>query len=170
MRAQMGWLKAWAAIGLCLLLQACNTPPRLPATAHITHQSNPSEWQGRLSVQVQSETPSSMTAGFWLRGNAHQGELDLYSPLGTTLGALQWSPQRVQLSQGGSHQLFASLTDLTEKTTGAALPIDAIFQWLQGVNAPAAGWQADLSDLSQGLLTARRTSPRPEVTLRIKLD
>lgn len=111
-----------------------------------------------------------MSAGFSLRGNARDGELDFYSPLGTTLGALQWSPQSVQLNRDGSRQFFVSMAELTEKTTGAALPIEAIFQWLQGVNAPATGWHADLSGVSQGLMTARRTSPLPEVTLRIKLD
>ena len=63
-----------------------------------------------------------------------------------------------------------SLSELTEKTTGAALPIDALFQWLQGVQASAHGWQADLSSATQGVVTARRITPLPEVTLRIKLD
>ena len=111
-----------------------------------------------------------MSAAFLLRGNVREGELDLYSPLGTTLGALQWSPQSVQLTQSGSRHYFASLSELTEKTTGAALPIDALFQWLQGVQASAHGWQADLSSTTQGVVTARRTTPLPEVTLRIKLD
>lgn len=111
-----------------------------------------------------------MTAAFMLRGDVREGELDLYSPLGTTLGALQWSPQSVQLTQSGSRHYFASLSELTEKTTGAALPIDALFQWLQGVQASAHGWQADLSSATQGVVTARRITPLPEVTLRIKLD
>ena len=111
-----------------------------------------------------------MSAAFLLRGNARQGELDLYSPLGNTLGALQWSPQSVQLSQGNARQYFASMAELTEATTGAALPMDALFQWLQGINAPATGWHADLSSASQGLVTARRITPLPEVSLRIKLD
>jgi len=76
----------------------------------------------------------------------------------------------VQLSDGGKHQYFNSLAELTEKTTGAALPVEAIFGWLQGRDVQATGWQADLSALSQGSLIARRTAPLPEVTLRIKLD
>jgi outer membrane lipoprotein LolB len=128
------------------------------------------EWQGRISVQVLGDVPSSMSASFSLRGNAHNGELDLYSPLGTTLGALQWTPQRVHLSDGSKHQYFNSLAELTEKATGAALPVDAIFGWLQGQHVKATGWQADLSAVSQGSLIARRTAPSPEVTLRIKLD
>jgi outer membrane lipoprotein LolB len=76
----------------------------------------------------------------------------------------------VQLTDGGKHQYFNSLAELTEKATGAALPVDAIFGWLQGLEVQATGWQADLSSMSQGSLSARRIDPAPEVTLRIKLD
>jgi outer membrane lipoprotein LolB len=170
MRTSRQLLQRWVVIGLCGMLQACSTAPRLSSVPSTALNGAPSEWQGRLSVQVQSDPPASMSAGFLLRGNAQDGELDLYSPLGNTLGALQWSPQSARLNQGGSIQMFASMAELTEKTTGAALPIDAIFQWLQGINASAIGWQADLSGADEGLITARRTQPQPEVNLRIKLD
>jgi len=150
----------WLALITCCLLAGCATPRRTDIP----------EWQGRISVQIQGEAPSSMSASFLLRGDINNGELDLYSPLGTTVAALQWSPQFVQLNDGSKIQFFSSLAALTEKTTGAALPIDAIFSWLQGRDARATGWQADLSDMPQGALTARRTTPTPEVTLRIKLD
>lgn len=153
---------------LALMLIGCATPSPTapPLTAEPIHSP---EWQGRISVQVQSDTPSSMSASFLLRGDANHGELDLYSPLGTTLGALQWTPQWVQFSDGGKRQYFNSLSELTEKATGAALPIEAIFDWLQGREAPTLGWQVDLSAASQGSITAHRTSPAPNVTLRIKL-
>lgn len=162
--------EGWLVVGLCLMLQACGSTPRTSSVAHLSQATADSEWQGRLSVQVHGEPPTSMSAGFLLRGNAQNGELDLYAPLGNTLGELQWSPQSARLNQGGTRQYFASMAELTAKITGTALPMDAIFLWLQGVNAPAAGWQADLSGASQGLVTARRTLPLPEVNLRIKLD
>ena len=140
------------------LLGGCATP-----------MNNP-QWQGRISVQVLGDAPSAMSASFSLRGDAHTGELDLYSPLGTTLGALQWTPQHVQLSDGGQAQYFRSLAELTEKATGAALPIDAIFAWFEGRDVQAPGWLADLSTRSQGTFSAKRYAPAPEVTLRIKLD
>jgi outer membrane lipoprotein LolB len=159
----------WIALLMSTFLVGCATPSRTtkPFSAE---QINTSEWQGRISVQVLGAPPSSMSASFLLRGDAKNGELDLYSPLGTTLGALQWTPQLVQLSDGGKHQYFNSLAELTEKATGAALPVEAIFGWLQGQQVNATGWQADLTSVSQGSLTARRTEPAPEVTLRIKLD
>jgi outer membrane lipoprotein LolB len=158
-----------ATLTLSAALMGCATPSRPPKLINAGH-TDTSEWQGRLSVTVQSEPVTSMSAGFLLRGDAKNGELDLYSPLGTTLGALQWSPQSVLLNQGNTPERYNSLVELTEKTTGAALPIDAIFGWLQGQPIAAQGWQADLSNLAHGTLTAKRTSPLPEVTLRIKLD
>jgi outer membrane lipoprotein LolB len=164
----------WFALLMGAMLAGCATPNRtlktLSAGSPTNLQTQLPEWQGRISVQVLGDAPSSMSASFSLRGNSSNGELDLYSPLGTTLGALQWTPQLVQLSDGGKHQYFNSLAELTEKTTGAALPVDAIFAWLQGRDVQATGWQADLSNVSQGSLSARRTDPAPEVTLRIKLD
>jgi outer membrane lipoprotein LolB len=159
----------WLALLMGAMLAGCATPSRT-AKPLSTEQTNTPEWQGRISVQVQGDNPTSMSASFLLHGDAKNGELDLYSPLGTTLGALQWTPHLVQLGDGGKHQYFTSLTELTEKATGAALPVEAIFGWLQGRNVEAAGWQADLSAASQGSVTARRTAPSPEVTLRIKLD
>ena len=164
----------WLACLIWVLLAGCATPSRPSQAINASSPANMSaqlpEWQGRISVQVLGDVPSSMSASFSLRGNAHNGALDLYSPLGTTLGALQWTPQRVHLSDGSKHQYFNSLAELTEKATGAALPVDAIFGWLQGQDVQATGWQADLSAVSQGSLIARRTAPSPEVTLRIKLD
>lgn len=150
-----------------LAVMGCATPSRSPVAQAPTGLQ---EWQGRMSVSVQSNPPSTMSASFLLRGHAAQGELGLYSPLGTTLAALHWSPQRVQLLQGQTPEHFESLDQLTEKTTGAPLPIEAIFGWLQGRPLSAQGWQADLTDVSQGRLTAQRITPLPEVTLRIKLD
>ena len=159
----------WLALLLSVWMAGCAAPSRT-AKPLSAEQANSPEWQGRISVQVQGDNPSSMSASFLLRGDAKNGELDLYSPLGTTLGALQWTPQLVQLSDGAQHQYFNSLAELTEKATGAALPVEAIFAWLQGQSAQATGWQADLSGVPQGSLSARRTTPTPEVTLRIKLD
>jgi outer membrane lipoprotein LolB len=159
----------WLSLLLGALLAGCATPSRTAKPLNV-EQITPPEWQGRISVQVQGDQPSSMSASFVLRGDAKHGELDLYSPLGTTLGALQWTPQLVQLRDGGKHQYFNSLAELTEKATGAALPVEAIFSWLQGQPIQATGWQADLSKLPDGALSARRTDPAPEVTLRIKLD
>ena len=147
-----------------IVLSGCSTPNRHPST------NAPLEWQGRISVQVLGHSPSSMSANFLLRGNTKNGELNLYSPLGTTIGVLTWTPQQVQLYDGNKQQYFNSLAELTEQTTGAALPIDAIFAWLQGHSNSTEGWQADLSGHAQGRLLAQRSLPAPTAVLRIVLD
>ena len=163
-------MRVWClALWMGLMLTGCATPSRTTQPLNAEQPDTP-EWQGRISVQVQGDAPSAMSASFSLRGDAKNGELDLYSPLGTTLGALQWTPQQVQLSDGNKRQHFNSLAELTEEITGAALPVQAIFGWLQGQQVQATGWQADLSGVPQGMLSARRTAPSPEVMLRIKLD
>jgi len=161
-------LVGWVMLSACLL-SGCATPtlPPLPVSEA---RLPPAEWQGRLSVTVMGNPSTAMSARFLLRGDVNNGTLELFSPLGTTVGALQWSPQQVQLSEGKQLQSFESLAELTEKITGAALPMAAIFSWLEGNNHPVAGWQTDFSRGQQGSLMARRMSPTPEVTLRIKLD
>ena len=149
---------------LCLVagLTACAAPPRAP--------SEQPQWQGRLSVTVHSEPPSAMSASFALQGDARHGELDLYSPLGTTVASLRWTPQAAHLHQGSRADQFGSLDELTEKTTGAALPVQALFGWLNGNPAATPGWTHDLSQREQGKLVAKRQWPAPEVTLRIQLE
>jgi len=159
----------WVTLLALGLLSGCATAEP-PAVASPQARAQPTEWLGRLSVTVQSEPPAAMSARFLLQGDARNGSLDLYSPLGTTVAALQWSPQRVQLQNGSQFQTFDSLTALTEKITGAALPMAAIFEWLQGQETTVAGWQTHLSDAQPGSISARRLTPLPEVTLRIKLD
>ncbi len=166
--------RLWLALVACVLALAGCASPHLPAmqanTALSEIQANAPEWQGRLSLRIQSDPATSMSAGFLLRGEATHGRLDLYSPLGTTLAALHWSPNAVHLQQGGQLQRFDSMEELTEQATGAALPLNALFDWLHGIPSTTPGWQADLSQLPQGLLIAQRVSPTPTVHLRIKLD
>lgn len=153
---------------LSLLLVACATPQRL--MPQDTLKPIEPEWQGRLSLVIHSSPETAMSAGFLLRGSAQQGAIDFYSPLGTTMTALRWSPQAALWLQGDQQHSFDSLSRLTEKATGTALPIHQLFDWLEGRPVTLPGWQADLSGLQQGLLVVRRTEPSPQVDLRIKLD
>ena len=160
-------MRVWASLWLVVLLAACSTsaPNRLVLQTPSTKQ-----WQGRISVTVQSDPPRNLSASFSLDGDARQGELNLFSPLGTTLATLQWNPSTTQWLQGSQQRRFDSMAHLTEETTGAALPMDAMFDWLEGRPTPSPGWQTDLSALNQGSLVAKRVSPEPFVILRIKLD
>jgi len=162
-----------AAVGaLCLttllVVTGCATSS-LPHGNVSTVQTGP--WSGRLSLTVQSEPPQHFSAGFALQGDADTGDLTLTSPLGNIVAMLRWQPGRVELDRGGGQvQTFASLDELTARTTGAVVPMHALFGWLRGQDAVSDGWQADLSALAQGRLTARRIAPTPTVELRIALD
>lgn len=127
-------------------------------------------WRGRLALQVLSEPPQSFFASFELSGTPTQGELSLFSPLGTTLAQLRWTPGGATLVNNGQAQSFESLEALATQATGAALPITALFQWLAGVQTTADGWAADLSQLEAGRLSARRIHPAPPTELRLVLE
>lgn len=128
-------------------------------------------WTGRISLHVQSEPEQFFSAGFELRGKPERGELTLISPLGSVLGVLRWSPAEAVLDAGNDKlQRFESVSALMLQATGSAVPLDALFAWLQGDNASAGGWSADLSRQAEGRITARRVQPAPQVDLRVVLD
>ena len=146
-----------------LLLSACaQTPLRAPLTAGPRTQ-----WNGRLSLRVDTDPVQSMAAGFDLRGSAGAGELSLYTPLGSTLARLLWSPGTAELQWNGQPRNFDSMDALTTEATGTALPIAGLFLWLNGDPAQMPGWSAHLRGLNEGKLLARRTTPTPTVELRL---
>ena len=146
-------------------IAGCASPPR----AAVPNDGELSFWTGRISLQVQSEPPQAFFAGFELKGNPVQGELMLNSPLGNSLAVLRWSPREAVLDSGNQIERFASVDELIEKATGAALPLPALFDWLRGKNTVADGWNADLSQQAEGRISASRTTPQPRSDLRIVL-
>jgi len=134
------------------------------------NEAKTSFWVGRISLQIQGEPAQAFFAGFELKGQADNGELTLISPLGSILGIMRWSPGEATLMQGGSIKRFASTDELLAQTTGAAVPVSALFDWLGGKNTPTPGWLADLSQQGNGRITAKRVDPAPQADLRIVLD
>lgn len=145
-------------------MTGCALPPRAPDTAGQPY------WNGRLGLQVEGEQSQSFSAGFELRGGPQAGELSLYSPLGATLAQLRWSPGTAELQADGQRRSYASIEALTQEATGTALPLAALFAWLDGRPADVPGWQADLSRIANGRLVARRSMPLPTAELRIVLQ
>ena len=127
-------------------------------------------WTGRISLQIESSPPQAFFAGFELRGFAERGELLLTSPVGNVLGIMRWLPGEAVLESGGEVKRFVSVDALLAQTTGAAIPIAALFDWLRGNNTRLNGWSADLSGLNAGRITATRDEPAPQTRLRIVLD
>ena len=157
-RTQLGALLASA-----LWLSGCATPSRqLPPQAAL--------WTGRIAVQIQSQPPQSLSAGFELQGSATQGELQLLSPIGSTLAHLNWTPETAKLSQGAHQWSGPSLDELTTQLAGTPLPITALFDWLAGQATAPTGWQVDLSQWANGRIQAERQSPTPVVQLKVVVE
>ena len=158
------WHVIWILCAL-LLLAGCANQPRLqkPLEDKDTH------WQGRLAVKVFSRPVQAFTATFELQGRPIQGELVLISPLGTTLAHMLWTPDSATLITGNKKEHFDSLADLARSTTGTDLPVATLFAWLQGHPEEAVGWQADLSELSDGRIMARHLE-EVQAELKIILD
>ncbi len=122
-------------------------------------------------MQVQDTQAQSFSAGFELQGGASEGELKLFTPLGGTLARLNWSPGSAVLQQAdGQQRRFPSLDALVAAATGTAVPVEALFDWLEGKDTAVPGWQADLSQLGRGRLQARRYEPAPTADLRVVLE
>lgn len=142
-----------------------------PISAKALNHSNKELWTGRISLNIKSEPEQFFSAGFELKGKPERGELTLISPLGNVLGILRWSPGEAELDSGNQKiQRFDSVDALMAQATGAAVPLGALFAWLQGDNANVSGWSADLSRQGEGRILAKRAQPTPQADLRVVLD
>ena len=163
------WLR-FSTLIATLLIAACAHKQGYTGINDTQNETKNSFWAGRISLQVQSEPVQAFFAGFELKGQAESGKLTLISPLGSILAVMRWSPGETVLEQGGSIKRFASKDELLAQTTGAAVPVSALFDWLAGVNTSAPGWMADLSQQADGRISAKRSDPAPQADLRIVLD
>ena len=153
-----------------LLIAACAHKKGATGINSTQNEAKTAFWAGRISLQIQSEPVQAFFAAFELKGQLDNGELTLISPLGSILGIMRWTPSEATLEQNGSTKRFASTDELLAHTTGAAVPVSALFDWLDGKNTTAPGWTAELSQHGSGRITAKRTSPAPQADLRIVLD
>ena len=83
---------------------------------------------------------------------------------------LAWTPGTATLRANGNTRQFPSLEDLAQEATGAPLPVAALFDWLAGKATPIAGWQADVTQVAEGRLRARRSEPPPPADLRVLFE
>lgn len=145
-----------------VFLSACASRPAVPVHEHL--------WTGRLAVSVQSDPPQQWHALFELQGSARSGELRLLTPVGSQFAHLSWTPDQALLEFGQERQTAATVEELMLRLTGAPMPVDALFDWLQGQPVAHGNWLPDLSGLTQGRINARRIQPEPSALLRIVLD
>jgi outer membrane lipoprotein LolB len=119
---------------------------------------------------VASEPPQAFSANFALLGSALQGSLELSSVLGTRLATLRWDASSATLQTPTELLQFASVDAMVAHSMGTPLPLAAVFAWLQGEAATAAGWAVDLQDLPAGRLRAWRLAPDAAAEIRIILE
>jgi len=133
-------------------------------------------WQGRLAVRTRpgvAGTPESrqdFSAAFELQGSPEQGELTFFTPLGSAAARIRWTATEAELQSQGQTRRFGDLQHLFSQTTGATLPIDALFQWLRGQAHDTAGWQVDVSHHAEGKISAVQETPETVTELRLLLD
>lgn len=123
-----------------------------------------------MSLRIDSDPVQTFAALFDLRGSADAGELTLTTPIGSTLAALRWAAGEATLNDGRQTRRFESVDALIQAATGAAIPVGALFGWLAGRDDAVPGWTADLGQLAQGRLQARRDAPLPKAELRIVFE
>ena len=148
-----------ALLGLFVMawLSACTLPPQPPRDAF---------WQGRMSLTVHQTPVQHVSAAFELEGNANEGELTLFSPLGHASLVLRWSPGLAQCLQTGPPRSFANLSEMTQAATGTDLPLTALFEWLAGRDLAVPGWTIERTGPT-GPWSAKRHLPEPAVTLMV---
>ena len=164
-RAPASLLHGWICL-LVLSLQLMSGCAQQPSNPEVTEEH---AWNGRIALQVEDQSSQSFSAMFELHGNAQIGGLVLLSPLGSRIAQLDWTNGHAQLQSGQETRHSDSLDGLLQEMTGTRIPVEALFSWLQGKEAAAAGWQADLSGIPNGRLIAQRDDPTPRATLRIAL-
>ena len=171
-------LSYWRALSYCLflivpcaiLLSACTTTPAITAASEDATQVNTVSYSGRLALHIEQQPPQSFSSNFQLSGNTSNGSLQILSPFGSTLAMARWSHNTATLQQGRNIHQFNSLDELLTQLAGAQIPITALFDWLEGKNTAAEGWQTDLTQHKQGKISAWRTHPQPTAKLQIILQ
>jgi len=180
-----------AAAVLAAMLAGCaSVAPRPPADAAASAAAGELHLSGRLSVQVEgaNDRPGSGgNASFDLGGSPARGVLELGTPLGSLVARARWdrAAGEALLETPGHERRFDDLDALTREMLGEAVPVEALFDWLQGrawAGAPSTplpeagnvgfeqlGWRVDLRRYADGLIVATRGGDRA-VTLRAHVD
>ena len=162
--------KRLAALWLCtsvLLLSGCG----LFTKVKLTELAQQGHWEGRLQLRILQDKPEQFSFNFDLQGTAEKGELTIYSPLGNTLAVASWTPNSAVLTEGNKQKHFASMEDLTQQLTGAALPLPTLMAWLKTDGPSLEGWQIKSETLPRSRrIFAERTTPLPKLQLTLLLN
>lgn len=152
-----------------LLLSGCSL---FSNKAKLTQLAQQGHWEGRLQLRILQDKPEQFSFNFDLQGSAENGELTIYSPLGSTVAVASWTPSGAVLTEGNKQNHFASTEDLTLQLTGAALPLPTLMAWLTRDGPALEGWQIKSETLPKRSrrIFAQRSTPLPQLQLTLLLD
>jgi outer membrane lipoprotein LolB len=164
------------AFSVINLISACSSQrPLLSRTSTNQNLASQSSWNGKINLTLDSEPKQFFAAEFDLEGDAQSGDMQFYSPLGTTLAAAKWETGVAQLIVPGKDPFqFDCLNALNQKLLGTELPVNMIFEWANGATPiPPKGWSVTRSSQeAQGKpaeLEAQRDFPLPSAHLSLRI-
>jgi len=176
------------ALALAAALSLAGCAGLAPSERPAREAGTPAEQRiiGKLSVQVQDAGDPEQRKGgngsFELLGGPAAGQFELSTPLGGLVARATWTEREVQLTTPQGTRGFSDLDALSREMLGEAIPVAALFDWLQGrpwAGAPSQGlaegfeqlgWHIELSRFAdQGIIVATR-SYAPVVTLRARIE
>jgi outer membrane lipoprotein LolB len=167
MKYQYGWLVA----GL-LLLAGCASTPEVNSsmqTPAANLRDEAFETSGRLAVNYQGK---GEVASFDWQHAPGGDQLDVKTPIGTTVASLTRTAQGVTLKANGREQYAADVETLTEATLGWPLPLSNLAWWVRGHAAP--GWPARYADdgrlQQQGWLIRNTRDADTQLPRRLELE
>ncbi len=179
-----------AVLGAAAWLTACSSVPKV-SEQDVASLADAPRLTGRFGLIVPAGANAqgraqNVTANFELLGDARRGRLEMSTPMGSLVARVSWQPGQVVLRTPDEERQYDDIESLTQELLGQALPVQALFDWLQGRPWPQApqrpmgeqgfeqlGWQVDLRRFGDRLISAQRLNPdggEAIATLRLKLD
>jgi outer membrane lipoprotein LolB len=129
-------LKLVTVVAAAMLVGACTTLPRSPATeSSIDRTDSPFSISGRISAR---RGDAGIAGSFtWVHDATHDA-IDLSSPLGQTLARLEGDAEGVTvLLPDGRSQSAPTWSELTQRAFGVTIPVDGLAAWIRAF--PRAG-------------------------------
>ncbi|MGB9992203.1 outer membrane lipoprotein LolB [Pseudoduganella rhizocola] len=169
------------------------------STAPVAAYSEALSLSGKMSATYTRDgTPGSVTVNFEWRQTASRTDIELSTPLGSTVAKIAVTPEEAVLSEGDNKppRRAASIDELSAQALGWPLPVSGLREWLQGHAIDAKGqrftasaahstvttqdgwqlsfvsWQPDSNPPRPRRIDAERAASGPvsDITIRVVID
>ncbi|SCK09623.1 lipoprotein insertase outer membrane protein LolB [Vogesella sp. LIG4] len=165
-------LAHWLVSGCLLLLAACATTPEVSHSMSAPAANvvdSPFSTSGRLAVNYQGR---GQLASFDWQHSAGSDQLNVKTPIGTTVASLRRDASGVRLLADGQERRATDVESLTEDTLGWPLPLSNLAWWARGLAAPGiqAEQAADGRLQQQGWLIRHSQDATTHLPRRLELE